>query len=155
MPARVGATATVDGVAFEVTQVMGGRVEVTSDQRLATEGETGGSDLTDLRDVFLVSVGEDTELDTPTLDGGVSYTLTLSSWTSAEASHPRRDRERVEGQRLLVVGDRAPHDGYDAPVALGQRGPRPGGQRGRAGRGRGTPPRGRPGRRSGRCSRPW
>lgn len=79
VPARVGATAAVEGVAFEVTQVMGSRVEVTSDHRLATEGETGGSDLTDLRDVFMVSAGRDTELDTPTLDGGVSYTLTLSS----------------------------------------------------------------------------
>lgn len=85
VPVHVGATATVEGVGesdpvtFEVTQVMGSRVEVASSHRLAPEGESGGSDLTDLQDLFLVDAGRSTELDTPTLDGGVSYTLTLSS----------------------------------------------------------------------------
>jgi hypothetical protein len=85
LPVVVGASATVDSLGgdatFEVVAVDGDRVTVSSDQRLAPEGETGGSNLDDLVDEFTVVPGEETELDTPTLDAGYSYTLTLATRT--------------------------------------------------------------------------
>ncbi|QCW49572.1 hypothetical protein FE634_02575 [Nocardioides dongxiaopingii] len=79
---EVGATATVESVGeeitFEVTEVGDGEVEVSSDQRLAPSGESGGSNLNDLVEEFTVVTGEETSLATPTLDAGYSYLLTLT-----------------------------------------------------------------------------
>ncbi|MFB9312176.1 hypothetical protein [Nocardioides plantarum] len=82
LPASVGSSVTVDSIGetltFEVARVGGGEVAVSSSRELAPEGETGGSNLNDLVDEFTVERGAETVLDTPTLDGGYSYTFTLS-----------------------------------------------------------------------------
>ena len=81
LPVRVGASAQVEStgetVTFEVVGVDGGRVEVSSDHKLAPQGETGGSNLNDLVHQVTVVPGDETVLRTPTLDAGYSYTLRL------------------------------------------------------------------------------
>lgn len=78
LPVEVGATVSVDGTGFEVTEVDSGEITVSTDDDLAPEGETGGSNMNDLVDELTVVTGEETRAATPTLDGGYHYVLTLT-----------------------------------------------------------------------------
>lgn len=80
-PAAEGTEARVEGIGdrirVEVVEVDADGVVLALDSPLSPRGDGGGLDLTDLRDVVEVGPDEPVELGTPTLDGGVTYVVSL------------------------------------------------------------------------------
>ncbi len=61
----------------EVESVDGDEVEISTGERLAPEGDTGGINLNDLQSRFTATKGGELQIATPTMDGGSQWTITV------------------------------------------------------------------------------
>lgn len=68
----------LDPMTLTVTEVSGTAVEFRTSEQMAPAGDSGGVNLNDLQSSFTVSTEKPVEFSTASMDGGISYTVTLA-----------------------------------------------------------------------------
>lgn len=67
-----------DSMTLTVSRVSGTSVEFRTSEQMAPAGDSGGINLNDLQSSFTVRTETPVEFSTASLDGGISYTVTLA-----------------------------------------------------------------------------